>query len=91
VLFQLPRAPQTRVDGLEHDREICRLYLELAFDCFNKAGEAELNAAETLRQMGLRYLTEAAALDPSLRRSLAKAPDTAPSKKQKAPNSRLQV
>ena len=58
----------------QNDREMCRLYLELAFECFNKAAEAECNAAEALKQMGRRYLTEAAALDPSLGQPLSQGP-----------------
>jgi hypothetical protein len=49
--------PQTRVSGACRKRRTigCRLYLELAFECFNQAAEAELNAAEALKHMGHRY------------------------------------
>jgi hypothetical protein len=45
-------------------REISDLYLCLALDCFDKAATAErADGTEELRQMGRRYVAEAAALD----------------------------
>jgi len=42
------------------DLEICRLYLNIAIDCFNKAAIAEhADDAEVFRRMGRRYISEA--------------------------------
>jgi hypothetical protein len=46
------------------DRELSRLYRELASECFNKATTTEpADGAETLRRMGRRYVAQATALD----------------------------
>jgi hypothetical protein len=45
------------------DREISQLYLDLASECFDKAVVAERAAAEALRLMGRRYVTQAAFLE----------------------------
>jgi hypothetical protein len=42
------------------DLEICRLYLNIAIECFNKAAiEEHPDGAEVFRQMGRRYISEA--------------------------------
>jgi hypothetical protein len=52
------------------DRKISQAYLDLASECFNRAVMAEQPAAEALRLMGRRYVTQAATLE---RRSLNSA------------------
>jgi hypothetical protein len=48
-----------------HDDSVTSyLYLNLAYECFNKAAAAEqAEAAEAFRRMGLRYISEAKALE----------------------------
>jgi hypothetical protein len=49
------------------DRELSQLYRKLALECFLKAVTADQpDGAETLRQMGRRYVAHAGALDRSL-------------------------
>jgi hypothetical protein len=52
-----------RYEIVTADREISQLYLDLASECFNKAVMAEQPAAEALRIMGRRYVTQAATLE----------------------------
>ena len=64
------------------DLEICRLYLNIAIECFNKAAiEEHPDGAEVFRQMGRRYISEAelygATLPPKLVERLA-LPEVAP-------------
>src|SRR5258708_38468685 len=64
------------------DLEICRLYLNIAIECFNKAAiEDHPDGAEVFRQMGRRYISEAelygATLPPKLAERLA-LPEVAP-------------
>jgi hypothetical protein len=48
-------------------QEISQLYLDLASECFSKAAIAEhADAAEQLRRMGRRYMSQAAVFDASL-------------------------
>jgi hypothetical protein len=43
-----------------NDLEICRLYLNIAIDCFNKSAIAEhADDAEAFRRMGRRYISGA--------------------------------
>ena len=67
----------------EHtDLEICRLYLNIAIECFNKASiEEHPDGVEVFRRMGRRYISEAelygATLPPKLAERLA-LPEVAP-------------
>jgi hypothetical protein len=55
-----------RIDG----REISRLYLELASDCFKKAMSTDhAGTADIFRRMGMRYVAQATALKSALRRA----------------------
>ncbi len=49
------------------DLEICRLYLNVAIECFNKAAiEEHADGAEVFRRMGRRYISEAELYAPTL-------------------------
>jgi hypothetical protein len=50
-------------------REIATVYLELAFECFNKSAAAkDAAASDTMRRMAHSYVAQAVALNPSLGR-----------------------
>ncbi len=52
----------------QNDEEISRLYLELAVECSGKAAKThQIDTAAALKRMAHRYLTQALALNPSLR------------------------
>jgi len=47
-----------------NELDTSHLYLNLAYECFNKAAATEqAEAAEAFRRMGLRYISEAKALE----------------------------
>jgi hypothetical protein len=55
--------------------EICRLYLNVATMCFNRAAtEGDANRAEVFRRMGRRYISEAKFYDAELRQTSARRP-----------------
>ncbi len=61
------------MDQERKDLEICRLYLDVAIECFNKAAiEERADRAEVFRRMGRRYISEAELYDVTLQQKSAR-------------------
>jgi hypothetical protein len=57
-------------------REIATVYLELAFECFNKsAATKDAVASDTMRRMAHSYVAQAVALNPLLGRQTTETND----------------